>query len=172
MEGLAAVVSYWRRTKEELAILQAGGSVALWVIGATMPQVSLEVDPSPNVRRKPTPPGVGSPVPSPDLRDPLYNRFVPPTEVLAWARREILAEAGLLHNPDHGQLEFADIQYLWEPGGFARQCRMVLGLREEVAHQIGRAMAFTLQGARVETCTSLQNSKSQLRLTGFFHFGA
>lgn len=41
---LPAVVSYWRPGAEELAALNAGGCVALWVLGATMPPVSLEVD--------------------------------------------------------------------------------------------------------------------------------
>jgi hypothetical protein len=43
-EGLPAVVSFWKPTAEELAMLNAGGSVALWVIGQTMPPVSLTVD--------------------------------------------------------------------------------------------------------------------------------
>ncbi len=43
-EGLAVVVSYWRPTAEELAVLVAGGSVALMVVGTTMPPVALMVD--------------------------------------------------------------------------------------------------------------------------------
>lgn len=39
-----AVVSYRRPTAEELAALNAGGSVALWVLGNTMPPVALEVE--------------------------------------------------------------------------------------------------------------------------------
>lgn len=38
---LPAVVSYWRPSAEELAALKAGGIIALWVLGATMPPVSL-----------------------------------------------------------------------------------------------------------------------------------
>ncbi|MEX0142039.1 hypothetical protein MRBLMS1_002883 [Massilia sp. LMS1-1-1.1] len=41
---LAAVVSYWRPDAEELAVLNAGGAVQLWVVGATMPPVMLDVD--------------------------------------------------------------------------------------------------------------------------------
>lgn len=44
VEGQAAIVSYWRPSAEELVILNAGGSVALWIIGATMPPVAVEVD--------------------------------------------------------------------------------------------------------------------------------
>lgn len=43
-DGIPAVVSYWRPTENELAILAAGGSIALWVIGSTMPPVMLAVD--------------------------------------------------------------------------------------------------------------------------------
>lgn len=41
---LPAVVSYWRPSAEELAVLSAGGSVALWVMGSTMPPVNLSVE--------------------------------------------------------------------------------------------------------------------------------
>jgi hypothetical protein len=41
---LPAVVSYWRPSVEELAVLNAGGSIALWVVGATMPPVMLDVE--------------------------------------------------------------------------------------------------------------------------------
>ncbi|MGK5020739.1 hypothetical protein [Janthinobacterium sp. LB2P10] len=41
---LPAVVSYWRPSVEELAVLNAGGAVRLWVMGATMPPVMLDVD--------------------------------------------------------------------------------------------------------------------------------
>lgn len=44
-QGVPAVVSFWRPTSEELAALNAGGSVALWVMGHTMPPVSLGVEP-------------------------------------------------------------------------------------------------------------------------------
>lgn len=45
-EGIPAVVSYWKPSENELAILVAGGSIALWVIGSTMPPVMLVVDPA------------------------------------------------------------------------------------------------------------------------------
>ena len=43
-DGIPAVVSYWKPTENELAILAAGGSIALWVIGSTMLPVMLAVD--------------------------------------------------------------------------------------------------------------------------------
>ena len=45
-DGIPAVVSYWKPTENELAILAAGGSIALWVIGSTMPPLMLAVDPA------------------------------------------------------------------------------------------------------------------------------
>lgn len=44
VDGVAAVVSYWQPNAEELAALNAGRPVALWVVGSTMPPVALEVD--------------------------------------------------------------------------------------------------------------------------------
>lgn len=44
-DGVPAVVSFWKPTAEELALLAAGGSVALWIVGQTMPPVSLAVEP-------------------------------------------------------------------------------------------------------------------------------
>jgi hypothetical protein len=44
-DGLPAVVSYWKPTENELAILASGGSIALWVVGASMPPIMLAVDP-------------------------------------------------------------------------------------------------------------------------------
>lgn len=43
-EGKPAVASFWKPTAEELAALNAGGSVVLWVIGETMPPVALCVE--------------------------------------------------------------------------------------------------------------------------------
>jgi hypothetical protein len=45
VDGKPMIGSFWKPTAEELADLVAGGSVALWVIGATMPPVSLGVEP-------------------------------------------------------------------------------------------------------------------------------
>ena len=46
VEGMDAVVSYWKPTAEELAVLAAGGSIELAVLGVTMPPVMLAVDPA------------------------------------------------------------------------------------------------------------------------------
>lgn len=41
---LPAVVSYWRPSVEELAVLNTGGSIALWVLGSSMPPVNLSIE--------------------------------------------------------------------------------------------------------------------------------
>lgn len=87
--------------------------------------------------RKSAPADQVRPAPPTEYADPLYNRFIPAPEVLAWARREILTEGGQLHNPDHSHLEYADIQFLWAPGGFAKQGRTVIGQCEEMTFRCG-----------------------------------
>lgn len=42
---MEAVVSYWRPSAEDLAVLNAGGSIELSILGRTMPPVMLSVDP-------------------------------------------------------------------------------------------------------------------------------
>jgi hypothetical protein len=66
-----------------------------------------------------------------------YLSFMPAREVLTWARETILTDTGQLHNPDHAHLEFADIEFLWASGGFAKQGRTVLGQCEEVTFRAG-----------------------------------
>ena len=43
-QGVPAVVSYWMPTIDELAALNAGQPLALWVLGTTMPPVAIEMD--------------------------------------------------------------------------------------------------------------------------------
>ena len=45
-DGMPAVVSFWKPSAEELALLNAGGSVSLWLIGQTMPPAALGVEPA------------------------------------------------------------------------------------------------------------------------------
>lgn len=42
--GVEVVISYWKPTTEELAQLNAGHAVALYVVGKTMPPVQLAVE--------------------------------------------------------------------------------------------------------------------------------
>lgn len=43
VHGLPCIGSFWRPTAEELVMLNGGALVAVWVIGNTMPPVSIEV---------------------------------------------------------------------------------------------------------------------------------
>ncbi|MDN8612781.1 putative metallopeptidase [Variovorax ginsengisoli] len=65
------------------------------------------------------------------------QQFKPAPEVLEWIGREILAEDGRIHNPDHAHLIDADLEVLWAPGGFQKQMRTVIGQAEEVTFRAG-----------------------------------
>lgn len=44
LEGSPVIISFWQPTPEEVQQLANGGLIALWVIGDTMPPVSLNVE--------------------------------------------------------------------------------------------------------------------------------
>lgn len=46
VEGIDAIVSYWRPTAKELADLAAGGMVVLTVLGTRQPVVALGAEPA------------------------------------------------------------------------------------------------------------------------------
>jgi hypothetical protein len=87
--------------------------------------------------KKPAAPGQSRPLPPESFTDLLSARYAPAPEVLKWARAEILTEGGQLHNPDHAHLEYADVQFLWAPGGFNKQGRTVIGQCEEMLFRCG-----------------------------------
>lgn len=76
-------------------------------------------------------------MPPPEFTDPLNSRYQPAPEVLQWARETILTEGGALYNEEHAHLEYADVQFLWAPGSFAKQGRTVIGQCEEVTFRCG-----------------------------------
>ncbi len=45
VDGKPAVVSFWRPSKAEVALIQAGGLIAVWAIGNTVPPMSVMVEP-------------------------------------------------------------------------------------------------------------------------------
>jgi hypothetical protein len=77
------------------------------------------------------------PRPPDSFTDLLTARYMPAPEVLAWARAQILTGCSQLHNPDHAHLEYADVQFLWAPGGFNKQGRTVIGQCEEMVFRCG-----------------------------------
>jgi hypothetical protein len=44
--GVPHVISFWRPDTEELARLNAGGTVAIWITGNTMPPISVVAEPA------------------------------------------------------------------------------------------------------------------------------
>jgi len=66
-----------------------------------------------------------------------YLAFAPAPEVREWACITFIFDGATLHNEDHEHLEFADVQFLWASGGFAKQGRIVLGQCEEVTFRAG-----------------------------------
>lgn len=44
--GKAGIVSFWTPDADELAALNAGGSIALCILGGVMPVVSLAIEPA------------------------------------------------------------------------------------------------------------------------------
>ena len=46
IDGVPHVVSFWRPDADDLAKLNAGGTVALWIVGRTMPPASVGVEPA------------------------------------------------------------------------------------------------------------------------------
>lgn len=67
----------------------------------------------------------------------LGTRLQPAPEVWGWVQREILAEAGSIHNEEHAHLIDANVGVLWASSGFTKQGRVVLGQAEQVMFRAG-----------------------------------
>lgn len=77
------------------------------------------------------------PLPPAALLDSVLLSLQPAPEVWEWIQREILAETGSIHNPEHAHLIDANIGVLWASTGFAKQGRVVLGQAEQVMFRAG-----------------------------------
>lgn len=66
-----------------------------------------------------------------------YNRLIPADGVYDWVHQNIIAETGVIHNPDHIHLDGADIAFMWAQHGFTKKGRTVLGQAEEVMFRAG-----------------------------------
>ncbi|HCL8933176.1 TPA: hypothetical protein N2155_003194, partial [Enterobacter hormaechei] len=66
-----------------------------------------------------------------------YTRLIPANEVHEWINRQILSDAGSIHNPDHEHLLEADLCFMWASGSFAKKGRYVLGQAEQVMLRAG-----------------------------------
>jgi hypothetical protein len=67
----------------------------------------------------------------------LSHMFAPAPELQAWVAREIISDAGGIHNPDHAHLDGADLEFLWAYSGFTKASRTVLGQAEQVMFRAG-----------------------------------
>ncbi|MCO7566436.1 hypothetical protein NJI34_28630 [Pseudomonas sp. S 311-6] len=77
------------------------------------------------------------PNPPADLLESLWLTLRPAPEVWEWVQREILADTGSIHNPEHAHLIDANIGVLWASSGFAKQGRVVLGQAEQLMFRAG-----------------------------------
>ncbi|HBN9555403.1 TPA: hypothetical protein NH827_003911 [Pseudomonas aeruginosa] len=80
---------------------------------------------------------MGRPMPPVDLLESLLLTLSPAIGVWDWVQREILADTGSIHNPEHAHLIDANIRVLWASSGFTKQGRYVLGQAEQVMFRAG-----------------------------------
>lgn len=66
-----------------------------------------------------------------------YTRLIPANEVHEWINRQIISDAGSIHNPDHEHLLEADLCFMWASDSFAKKGRYVLGQAEQVMLRSG-----------------------------------
>ncbi|MFU5113278.1 putative metallopeptidase [Pseudomonas aeruginosa] len=76
-------------------------------------------------------------MPPAEMLESLRLTLSPAIGVWDWVQREILADTGSIHNPDHGHLIDANIGVLWASSGFTKQGRYVLGQAEQVMFRAG-----------------------------------
>ncbi|KAA5614814.1 hypothetical protein F3H16_31560 [Pseudomonas aeruginosa] len=76
-------------------------------------------------------------MPPVDLLESLLLTLSPAIGVWDWVQREILADTGSIHNPEHAHLIDANIRVLWASSGFTKQGRYVLGQAEQVMFRAG-----------------------------------
>lgn len=69
--------------------------------------------------------------------DPMNSRFAPADDMFDWIQKNFVNDSGAIHNQDHAHLENADIAFLWAPGSFKKQGRVVIGQCEQVTFRCG-----------------------------------
>ncbi|MBA2930352.1 hypothetical protein G9Q86_17420 [Pseudomonas sp. CCUG 57209] len=77
------------------------------------------------------------PMPPTDLLESPFLILAPAPEVWEWIQREVLAEAGSIHNPDHSHLIDSSIGVLWASSAFSKKGRSVLGQAEQLVIRAG-----------------------------------
>lgn len=77
------------------------------------------------------------PMPPAELLGSPFLLLEPACEVLEWIQREVLAETGSIHNPEHSHLNDASIGVLWASSAFNKKGRSVLGQAEQLMIRAG-----------------------------------
>ncbi|MGE8436808.1 MAG: putative metallopeptidase [Pseudomonas palmensis] len=80
---------------------------------------------------------MGIPLPPSDLLESPFLILTPAPEVWEWVQREILADTGRIHNPEHGHLIDASVGVLWASSSFNKKGRSVLGQAEQLMIRAG-----------------------------------
>ncbi|MCS4063705.1 putative metallopeptidase [Pseudomonas putida] len=77
------------------------------------------------------------PMPPAQLLDSPFLELSPAPEVWEWIQREILADTGSIHNPEHAHLIDASVGVLWASSAFNKKERSVLGQAEQLMIRAG-----------------------------------
>ncbi|MBF8732816.1 hypothetical protein IRZ59_20480 [Pseudomonas guariconensis] len=77
------------------------------------------------------------PMPPAELLDSPFLELLPAPEVWEWIQREILADTGSIHNPEHAHLIDASVGVLWASSAFTKKGRSVLGQAEQLMIRAG-----------------------------------
>lgn len=76
-------------------------------------------------------------MPPADLLESPFLLLEPASGVWHWIKREVLAETGSIHNPEHSHLIDASIGVLWASYALYKKGRSVLGQAEQVMIRAG-----------------------------------
>lgn len=76
-------------------------------------------------------------MPPAELLDSPFLELLPAPEVWEWIQREILADTGSIHNPEHAHLIDASVGVLWASSAFTKKGRSVLGQAEQLMIRAG-----------------------------------
>lgn len=77
------------------------------------------------------------PMPPADLLESMWLTLRPAPDVWGWMQREVLADTGSIHNPEHSHLIDANVGVLWASSAFNKKGRSVLGQAEQLMIRAG-----------------------------------
>ncbi len=77
------------------------------------------------------------PMPPAELLESPFLILTPAPELWEWIQREVLAETGSIHNPEHSHLIDANVGVMWASSAFSKKGRSVLGQAEQLMIRAG-----------------------------------